>query len=145
MMTTSTIQQLSIKVQELQLSNNQWLSGYIFLENETRFIQRLCDQVLKTHINKIQFHEIEFINTSLKDLDHYKSKLKELVYDHGNLRNKFDNNINNSADLNNIQDYSLNRKAINSFFSKDKSLKKELYNLLDTFIVEDKVKTLVQV
>ncbi len=144
-MTTSTIQQLSIKVQELQLSNNQWLSGFIFLENETRFIQRLCNQVLKTHVDKIQFHEIEFINTSLKDLEHYKSKLKELVYNHENLRNKFDNNKNDSADLNNIQDYSLNRKAINSFFSKDNCLKKELYNLLDTFIVEDKVKTLVQV
>ena len=142
-MTTSTIQQLAIKVQELQLSNNQWLSGFIFLENETRFIQRLCSQVLKTHVDRIQIHEIEFINASLKDLDHYKSKLKVLVSNHENRRNEFNNNVLDDVDLKNIQDYSLNRNDINMYFSKDSSLKKELYTLLEGLIVEDKVKCLV--
>jgi hypothetical protein len=71
--------QLSTELQELYLGNKEKLSDLLFLEDETRFFQKLFEKVLLANVKKEKFQEIEFINLSLGELQRRRNKLLVLI------------------------------------------------------------------
>jgi len=78
-MNTQTDAQLSSELQEIHLLNKQWLSDVFFLEDETRFFQKLFDSVLSSAIKKERFQEVQFVNASITELEERRTKLKALI------------------------------------------------------------------
>ena len=130
--------QLSSELQELYLQNKEWLSDILYLEDETRFFQKLFDTVLSSSIDEEKFEEIKFINASLNELQNRRTKLKILVNSQIQVLQSMIKDLTQKMDL---QFIAANTKAsdeIKDLFSSDKLIKRELYTLVEQVLVRQK-------
>lgn len=71
--------QLSSELQELYLENKETLSDILFLEVESRFLEKLLEKVLLSSLKEEKIKEIEFVNSNLVELQDRRDKLKILL------------------------------------------------------------------
>jgi hypothetical protein len=137
-MNTQTDAQLSSELQEIHLLNKQWLSDVFFLEDETRCFQKLFDSVLSSAIKKERFQEVQFVNASITELEERRTKLKALIihYQHQVESVLVDSTEQMGLDF--IKKNAAIANEIKMLFDSDKLIKRELYQLVESIIRQDK-------
>ena len=125
--------QLSFELQELYLRNKQWLSDIMFLEDESRFFQKLFNKVLASTLSEGSFEKVNSIDFSLHELEESRNNLRELVrnYQHGLEAMVGDKERAVGLELMTVNE-------INSLVIADRQVKKELYTLVEAIIRKDK-------
>lgn len=137
-MNTQTDAQISSELQEIHLLNKQWLSDVFFLEDETRFFQKLFDSVLSSAIRKELFQEVQFVNASITELEDRRTQLKALIINYQHLVESILVDSTEQFGLDFIKKNAAIANEIKELFNSDKLIKKELYELVESIIRQDK-------
>jgi len=130
--------ELSSELQELYLQNKEWLSDILYLEDETRFFQKLFDKVLLSSIDDDKFEEIKFINTSLSELQTRRAELRTLVNSQIEVLQSMMKDLTQTMDLQFITANETASNEIKALFKSDKLVKKELYTLVEQVLLKQK-------
>ena len=142
-MSTQTDAQLSAELQEIHLLNKQWLSDVLFLEDETRFFQKLFDTILSSAIKKERFQEVQFVNASITEIEERRNHLKTLIVHHQHVVESILKDSTEKIGLDLISKNEVITNEIKALFNADKLIKKELYQLVESIIREDKAEHLL--
>lgn len=137
-MNPQTDAQLSSELQEIHLLNKQWLSDVLFLEDETRFFQKLFNTVLSAAIRKERLQEVQFVNASISELEQRRNQLKALIINHQHVVESLLKDSTERIGLDLISKNAVITNEIKMLFNSDKHIKKELYQLVESIIREDK-------
>ncbi|MEJ7779598.1 MAG: hypothetical protein WKF68_08405 [Daejeonella sp.] len=130
--------QLSTELQELHLQNKQWLSDVLFLDNETRFFQKLFNKILLTAVKDYQFDKIQFLNVSLNELEERRNNLRSLVNHHQRMVESMIKDPGKKIGLELISENTEIVNEIQALCAADKLVKKELYSLAEEVIRKEK-------
>ncbi|RZL50700.1 MAG: hypothetical protein EOP00_02955 [Pedobacter sp.] len=122
---------LSAELQELYLQNKEWMSQVLFLEDESRFFQKLFGQKLfligKNHTTK----QINLICGNLEALHQRTSKLKALVNAHQHLLESILKDAELHVNLNLIEEHASITSEIKQLLYTDRLLKSELFLMVE--------------
>ncbi len=130
--------QLSSELQELYLENKETLSDILFLEVESRFLEKLLEKVLLSSLKEEKIKEIEFVNSNLVELQDRRDKLKILL---SSQQHSIENML-KAADMV-IEMSLLNHntfitKEIKALLRADMLIKQELYAMVEQVMAERK-------
>lgn len=139
MMNTFGDQKLSTEMQELYLQNRNWHSDVLNLEDETRFLRKIIQQVLSSVSNEDSSEEIKFIYVSLNELEERRNKLKSLIIRQQHLLESALEDHTNHLGFGVIAEIGKIINEIKSIFISDKLIKKELFTLVEEVIGKDKL------
>ena len=128
--------QLSSELQELYLENKETLSDILFLEDESRFFQKLFDKVLLSPIKEEKFQQIEFVNSSLLELQNRRDKLKTLLTNQQLSIESMLKNADMKIGLSLINQNTIISAEIKALLNSDKLVKKELYSLVEPVLAD---------
>lgn len=128
--------QLSSELQELYLENKETLSDILFLEDESRFFQKLFDKVLLSPIKEEKFQRIEFVNSSLLELQNRRDKLKTLLTNQQLSIESMLKNADMKIGLSLIDQNTIISTEIKALLNSDKLVKKELYALVEPILAD---------
>jgi hypothetical protein len=128
--------QLSSELQELYLENKETLSDILFLEDESRFFQKLFDKVLLSPIKEEKFQQIEFVNSSLLELQNRRDKLKSLLTNQQLSIESMLKNADMKIGLSLIDQNTIISAEIKALLNSDKLVKKELYALVEPVLAD---------
>jgi len=128
--------QLSSELQELYLENKETLSDILFLEDESRFFQKLFDKVLLSPIKEEKFQQIEFVNSSLLELQNRRDKLKTLLTNQQLSIESMLKNADMKIGLSLIDQNTIISSEIKSLLNSDKLVKRELYALVEPVLAD---------
>jgi len=128
--------QLSSELQELYLENKETLSDILFLEDESRFFQKLFDKVLLSPIKEEKFQQIEFVNSSLLELQNRRDKLKTLLTNQQLSIESMLKNADMKIGLSLIDQNTIISTEIKALLNSDKLVKKELYALVEPVLAD---------
>lgn len=128
--------QLSSELQELYLENKETLSDILFLEDESRFFQKLFDKVLLSPIKEEKFQQIEFVNSSLLELQNRRDKLKTLLTNQQLSIESMLKNADMKIGLSLIDQNTIISTEIKALLNSDKLVKKELYALVEPILAD---------
>ena len=129
---------LSAELQELYLQNKQWFSDVLFLEDETRFFNKIFDRILPTVIIKDRFMEVQYISASLGQLEARTKTLKELLIRQLHLLESMLKNLNKSIGLSLVNENMDIVEEIKTLFISDKLIKNELFAMVEETMREEK-------
>lgn len=130
--------QLSSELQELYLENKETLSDILFLEVESRFLEKLLEKVLLSSLKEEKIKKIEFVNSNLVELQDRRDKLKILL---SSQQHSIENML-KAADM--VIEMSLLdhntfiTKEIKALLRADKLIKQELYAMFEQVLAEGK-------
>ncbi len=130
--------QLSSELQELYLGNKEKLSDILFLEDETRFFQKLVQKVVLSPIIKDKLREIEIINSSLAELQNRRDRLKALVNSQQNFIEAMLKDVSGKIEWSLIEQNTSISTEIASLFGSDNLVKRELYVLVEQVLADEK-------
>ena len=130
--------QLSSELQELYLENKETLSDILFLEDESRFFQKLFDKVLLSPIKEEKFQEIESVNSSLAELQNRRDKLKIVLTNQQLSIESMLKNADMKIELSLVDQNTIITAEIKALLTSDKLVKKELYALVEYVLVDRK-------
>ena len=128
--------QLSSELQELYLENKETLSDILFLEDESRFFRKLFDKVLLSPIKEEKFQQIEFVNSSLLELQNRRDKLKTLLTNQQLSIESMLKNADMKIGLSLIDQNTIISAEIKALLNSDKLVKKELYALVEPVLAD---------
>lgn len=130
--------QLSAELQELYLENKEWLSDILFLEDEMRFFQNLFDTVISKRVKKNHQQQVEVITTSLNGILLRRKHLKAILNARKkNLEQLLEGKI-EYIGVELIEEDSAVIAEIRSLLATDKTIKKELFALIEELKAKDK-------
>jgi hypothetical protein len=122
---------LSTELQELYLQNKEWMSQVLFLEDESRFFQKLFGQKLflvgKNHTAK----QIDLISESLSSLQERTIKLKSLVLKHQHLLASILKDPAQTIGIRLIEEHAAITAEVQQLFFSDRLLKSELFAMVE--------------
>jgi len=130
--------QLSSELQELYLENKETLSDILFLEDESRFFQKLFDKVLLSPIKEEKFQEIESVNSSLAELQNRREKLKTVLTNQQLSIESMLKNADMKIELSLVDQNTIITAEIKALLISDKLVKKELYALVEYVLADRK-------
>ena len=130
--------QLSEELQEIYLQNKHWLADVEFLADETRFFRILFEKVLAGGVKEALFEEVRFVNLSLTDLETRREELRKLIISHQKMVGSIIANPGNPISIALIEENTANTKEILTLFSADRTLKSELFSLVENVLRGDK-------
>ena len=130
--------QLSSELQELYLENKETLSDILFLEDESRFFQKLFDKVLLSPIKEEKFQEIESVNSNLAELRNRREKLKIVLTNQQLSIESMLKNADMKIELSLVDQNTIITAEIKALLTSDKLVKKELYALVEYVLVDRK-------
>lgn len=122
---------LSTELQELYLQNKEWMSQVCFLEDESRFYQKLFGEKLFYIGKKHTVKEIDAITVSLSMLNDKTVALKELVTKHQHLLEGILKTEDLNVDMNLIEEHSKLTKKINEQLLANRIVKSDLFRLVE--------------
>lgn len=122
---------LSTELQELYLQNKEWMSHVCFLEDESRFYQKLFGEKLFYIGKKHTVKEIDAITVSLSMLNDKTVALKELVTKHQHLLEGILKTEDLNVDMNLIEEHSKLTKKINEQLLANRIVKSDLFRLVE--------------
>ncbi len=135
---------LSSELQELYLLNKEWFSDVLFLEDETRFYKKIFTKLLLSKIKEEHFHEVQSVNQSLLALEKRREDLKALIVRHQHLLETLIKDPAKEMSIKFIDENTQIVEEIKSVFDSDKTIKKELFKLVEGVIQEDKASHLLE-
>lgn len=136
-MKTLLISNLSDELQKFYLQNKQWLSDVLFLEDETRFFQKVFDRVFSEGVNE-HFQDKQLLSMGLYKLEERRDYLKDLIVRQQNMLESMleDNRVTVVPDLEN--DNKKIESEIKNLFISDRLIKKELFEMAEEMMRKDK-------
>ena len=123
--------QLSTELQELYLQNKEWMSQVCFLEDESRFYQKLFGEKLFYIGKKHTAKEIDAITESLNILSEKTVVLKELVNKHQHMLEGILKTEDLNVDMNLIEEHSKLTKEINEQLLANRIVKSDLFRMVE--------------
>ncbi len=135
--------QLSSELQELYLENKDTLSDILFLEDESRFFQKLFDKILLSPIKVKKFQEVEFVNLSMAEFQNRRNELKVMLASQQHSVESILKNSDQKIELSLINQNAAITSEIRALLSFDKTLKKELYTLVEHVMTDQDASQLV--
>jgi len=122
---------LSTELQELYLQNKDWMSQVLFLEDESRFFQKLFAERLFFIGQHQSVKQVELITECLLSLEKRTISLKNLVVQHQHL---IENLIKDPAHLigmRTIEEHAATTQKIQELLYLDRVLKSELFAMVE--------------
>lgn len=136
-MNTAEAQLLS-ELQELYLENKETLSDILFLEVESRFLEKLLEKVLLSSLKEEKIKEIEFVNSNLVELQDRRDKLKILL---SSQQHSIENMLKGAdmvIEMSLLDHNTFITKEIKALLRADKLIKQELYAMVEQVMAERK-------
>lgn len=130
--------QLSSELQELYLENKETLSEILFLEDESRFFQKLFDKVLLSPIKEEKFQEIEFVNSSLAELQNRRDQLKTVLTNQQQSIESILKNADMKIELSLVDQNTIITAEIKALLISDKLVKKQLFALVEQGLADQR-------
>lgn len=130
--------QLSSELQELYLENKETLSDILFLEVESRFLEKLLEKVLLSSLKEEKIKEIEFVNSNLVELQDRRDKLKILL---SSQQHSIENMLKGAdmvIEMSLLDHNTFITKEIKALLRADKLIKQELYAMVEQVMAERK-------
>lgn len=122
---------LSTELQELYLQNKDWMSQVLFLEDESRFFQKLFVKRLffigKNHSVK----QVDLISESLLSLEKRTISLKNLVVQHQHLLETIIKDPAHGIAMTTIEEHVTIAQKIQELLYLDRVLKSELFSMVE--------------
>ncbi len=136
-MNTAEAQLLS-ELQELYLENKETLSDILFLEVESRFLEKLLEKVLLSSLKEEKIKEIEFVNSNLVELQDRRDKLKILL---SSQQHSIENMLKGAdmvIEMSLLDHNTFITKEIKALLRADMLIKQELYAMVEQVMAERK-------
>ena len=130
--------QLSSELQELYLENKETLSDILFLEDESRFFQKLFEKVILSTMVDEKFKEIELVNLRMAELQDRRDKLKIVLSSQQNSIECMLKDSNKKIEMSLVEQNMQIAAEIKSLLQSEKLVKKELYVLVEQVISDQK-------
>ncbi|TKB97660.1 hypothetical protein [Pedobacter cryophilus] len=126
-MNTTLIKPFTQILPDFGEQNQKWNYDLIFVENETRFINRLLQKVMLISPLDDASKKIKDINSRISKLDEIINELKKIIAHTQDYAQK-KSQQSTQEQLNHIE----------KLFADDKKIKRELYAIVDELVVENK-------
>ena len=133
MIYTPLMQQLPQLLPDFGEQNQKWNYDLIFVENETRFVNRLIKKVMLISPLDNASQKIKEIHARIVTLEEIINELKKIL---SHTQNYSQNNV---QQITNEQ-----LKDIENLFAQDKKIKRELYAIVDELVVENSFNNLTK-
>lgn len=137
-METPKDSQLSSELQELYLENKGWLADVLFLEDETRFINKLMNDFFLPAIKQDHLKEMQAIRVKLQALEERRTDLKKLVEKNQQVLETSMSAPDNPTGLGLLDDSSRIQQEIKALFKADNSIKREIFALVEELMQKEK-------
>lgn len=122
---------LSTELQELYLQNKEWMSHVLFLEDESRFFQKLFGQKLFVIGKNNSIKQIDLITDSLNNLQERTIKLKALVTKHQHLLESILKDAELEVGLGLIEEHTAITAEIKQLFYSERLIKGKLFAMIE--------------
>ena len=130
-METISESQLSAELQELYLQNKEWMSQLLFLEDESRFFQKLFVDRLFFIGQHHSPKQVNLISESLLALEKRTVSLKNLVIEHQQLLSHILKDPAHFIDIQTIETHAAITQKIQQLLYLDRMLKTELFAMVE--------------
>nr|MBC7611708.1 hypothetical protein [Pseudopedobacter sp.] len=130
--------QLSEELQELYLENKEWSSELSFLEDESRFFEKLFDNVISSAIDAAHISKLKFVSAILIHLKNKRIEIKALVLEHQAFLTSLLAKPGKMIGLELLDKNTLIMDEVKALFKESKLAKKELYQLTEEVIDQQK-------
>lgn len=137
-MKTPNDSQLSTELQELYLENKGWLADVSFLEDETRFINKLMNDFFLPAIKQDHLKEMQAVRIKLQTLADRRAHLKTLIEKNQHALETTISAPGNPAGLGLLEDCARIQKEIRALFKADNSIKRDLFALVEELMQKEK-------
>jgi len=122
---------LSTELQELYLQNKEWMSEVCFLEDESRFYQKLFGEKLFYIGKKHTVKEIDAITKNLTILSEKTMAIRELVIKHQHMLEGILKTEDLNVDMNLIEEHSKLTADINEQLLANRIVKSDLFRMVE--------------
>ncbi len=126
--------QLSEELQELYLENKEWSSELSFLEDESRFFEKLFDNIISSAIDAAHISKLKFVSAILIHLKNKRNEIRALVLDHQTFLTSLLAKPGKMIGLELLDKNTLIMNEIKALFKESKLAKKELYQSCEVVI-----------
>jgi hypothetical protein len=130
--------ELSEELQELYLENKDCFSELSFLEDESRFFEKLFDNVISSAIDPEHISKLKFVSAMLIHLKNKRIEIKELVLAHQAFLTSLLEKPGKMIGLELLDKNTLIIDEVKELFREAKLAKKELYQLVEELIDQQK-------
>lgn len=130
--------QLSSELQELYLENKGWLADDFFFEDETRFLKKLMNDFFLPAIKQNHLLEMQAVQVKLQTLEDRRAHLKSLIEKNQRVLEACLSATDNPAGLAMLNDSALIQQEIKALFKEDKSIKRDLFALVEDLMQKEK-------
>ncbi|MBU0695942.1 MAG: hypothetical protein KKE39_05380 [Bacteroidetes bacterium] len=130
--------QLSEELQELYLENKEWSSELSFLEDESRFFEKLFDNIISSAIDAAHISKLKFVSAILIHLKNKRIEIKALVLEHQAFLTSLLAKPGKMIGLELLDKNTLIMDEVKALFKESKLAKKELYQLIEEVIDQQK-------
>ena len=133
-----TNNQLSEELQELYLENKEWSSELSFLEDESRFFEKLFDNIISSAIDAAHISKLKFVSAILIHLKNRRIEIKALVLEHQAFLTSLLAKPGKMIGLELLDKNTLIMNEVKALFKESKLAKKELYQLVEEVVDQQK-------
>jgi hypothetical protein len=130
--------ELSEELQELYLENKDCFSELSFLEDESRFFEKLFDNVISSAIDPEHISKLKFVSAMLIHLKNKRIEIKELVLAHQAFLTSLLEKPGKMIGLELLDKNTLIIDEVKELFREAKLAKKELYQLVEELFDQQK-------
>ncbi len=123
---------LSTELQELYLQNKEWMSQVLFLEDESRFFQKLFVERLFFIGQHHSVKQVELISECLLSLEKRTVSLKTLVLQHQHLLENILTDPAHLIGMRTIEEHAVITQKIKELLYLDRVLKSELFAMVES-------------
>ena len=130
--------QLTSELQELYLESKEKLSDILFLEDESRFFQKLFEKALLSTTTEENFWGLGFVNSRLVELRERLVKLKILLSAQQDSIENVLRDIGTNIEMSLLDQDILICSEIKALHTLDRSVRKELYAHVEQVMADKK-------
>lgn len=130
--------QLSSELQELYLESKDKLSDILFLEDESRFFQKLFEKALLSTTKEEKCRELEFVNSRMVELKERLVQVKSLLSAQQHSIENVLRDTGKNIEMSLLDQDTLICSEIKALLILDRSVKKELYAHVEGVMADQK-------
>lgn len=130
--------QLSSELQELYLESKDKLSDILFLEDESRFFQKLFEKALLSTKKEEKYRELQFVNSRMVELKERLVQLKSLLSAQQHSIENVLRDTGKNIEMSLLDQDTLICSEIKALLILDRSVKKELYAHVEGVMADQK-------
>ena len=137
-MKTTKDPQLTSELQDLYLENKGWLADVYFLEDETRFINKLLNDYFLPAIKQNHLQDMQAVQKKLQTLVERRAHLKGLIEKNQQALEASMSAPDYPAGLGLLEDSAQIQQEIRALLKADNSIKRDLFDLVEEVMHKEK-------